>query len=130
MRSFNANDGWLRDLAKRDLLAVRLGQLRLRGFERKPNTNHKGAGDLTDDDFKPVFEQKGVDMRIGLDIANYCQVRSLDRIALVTGDTDCVPAMKHARKAGIQVIIVQLPGHNLHESLREHADFVRQVGFP
>ena len=128
-KTFTANDGWLRELAARDLMAVRLGQLRLRGFKRKPGTEHKGKAELVDEDFKPVFEQKGVDMRIGLDIANYAQMRSLDRIALVTGDTDCVPAMKHARKAGIQVIIVSLPGHHLHETLKEHADFVRQISW-
>ena len=45
---------------------------------------------------KPVFEQKGVDMRVGLDIAAFANRRSVDRIVLVTGDTDMIPAMKQA----------------------------------
>ena len=32
----------------------------------------------------PRFEQKGVDMRIGLDIAHYATNRSVDQIVLIT----------------------------------------------
>ena len=38
-------------------------------------------------------------MRLGLDIASYAADRSIDRIILITGDTDCLPAMKLARKS-------------------------------
>jgi hypothetical protein len=33
---------------------------------------------------------------IGLDIANFANQRTVERIVLVTRDTDCVPAMKYA----------------------------------
>jgi len=49
---------------------------------------------LTDADFYPDFEQNGVDMRIGIDIANLSANRSVERIVLATNDTDCIPAMK------------------------------------
>lgn len=49
---------------------------------------------LTDADFAPIFEQKGVDMRIGLDIATFAERRSVERVLLVSGDTDMIPAMK------------------------------------
>ncbi len=41
-------------------------------------------------DFKPDSSKKGVDMRIGLDIANYAVTRAVDRLILMTGDTDCL----------------------------------------
>lgn len=48
-------------------------------------------------------------MRIGLDMANHASNRSVELIALATNDTDCIPAMKYARRAGLQVALVCLP---------------------
>src|SRR5262249_14236164 len=83
------DDAWLHELSRKDLIAVRRGVLKFRGFVPK-NTPLPPAGGqpLTDADFKPDFEQKGVDMRIGLDMANYAANRSVDVIALMTNDTD------------------------------------------
>jgi uncharacterized LabA/DUF88 family protein len=76
------------------------------------------------------IRQKGVDMRIGLDIAAYSALRNADRIALVTADTDCVAAMKLARKSGVQVVLVALPNGIVPGELQEHADYVRPVILP
>lgn len=78
----------------------------------------------------PDFEQKGVDMRIGLDIANHASAKSVDRIILITADTDCIPAMKQARISGLQVIIVAFPGQKLPPELLWHADFERRIAWP
>jgi hypothetical protein len=40
---------------------------------------------------------------------SYSASRCIDRIVLVTNDTDCVPAMKYGRKAGLQTVIIELP---------------------
>jgi uncharacterized LabA/DUF88 family protein len=125
--TFNSADRWLHDLAALDLIAVRRGVLKFRGFERK---SRMSTGPLTDADFKPVFEQKGVDMRIGLDIAAYSVERLAQRIILVTNDTDCVPAMKFARKAGLQTILIRIPRCKPAPELVEHADFKRLVALP
>jgi hypothetical protein len=77
---------WLRNLARKDLFAVRRGVLKFRGF--RPRKVPISADSSTDADFEPVFEQKGVDMRIGLDIALYSQSRTVERIAIITQDTD------------------------------------------
>lgn len=122
------NDSWLRELEGRDLIAVRRGVLKFRGF--KPAVVPLNNAPLTDDDFKPDFEQKGVDMRIGLDIANFAAMKTVDRIVLVSGDTDCVPAMKQARISGLQVATVELPKHRLARELKWHSDFVRSVAWP
>lgn len=128
-KEFANSAAWLEDLASRDLFAVRKGVLKFRGFVPKktpvsPNSN------LTDDDFTPVFEQKGVDMRIGLDIANYAQRRSVDRILLVSNDTDCIPALKLARIAGLQTILGCVANGKPHRELVTHADFVRTIPWP
>lgn len=127
---FSASGQWLDDLAKLERFAVRRGTLGFRGW--RPRTTPIAGTALTDNDFAPIFEQKGVDMRIGLDIATFAERNSLDRILLVSGDTDMVPAMKQARKAGIEVALIQLPAptRELHDALKGHSDFVRHVGWP
>jgi uncharacterized LabA/DUF88 family protein len=125
---FDGSDQWLNVLSRKDLFAVRRGVLKFRGF--KPKHIPVSAGDLRDEDFRPDFEQKGVDMRIGLDIASLCQNRSVDRIVLVSGDTDCVPATKHGRKAGLQIVLIELPNCRLAPELLSHADFRRCVTWP
>ncbi|WP_127596412.1 NYN domain-containing protein [Nitratireductor alexandrii] len=125
---FNGSDAWLRKLAARDLFAVRRGVLKFRGF--KPKKIPISAATLTDADFSPDFEQKGVDMRIGLDIANHAATRSVDRIILLSGDTDCLPAMKHARISGLQIVLATMPNHKVAPELLWHSDFERRVAWP
>lgn len=128
-RTFTSSSAWLDDLASRDLFAVRRGVLKFRGFipaKRSVPPNKT----LTDDDFKPLFEQKGVDMRIGLDIANYAKNRSTSRILLISNDTDCIPALKLARISGLQTVLICLPGRKPHSELAAHADYVRKVSWP
>lgn len=125
---FKASDLWLRRLAAKDLFAVRRGVLKFRGW--KPKKTPLAKGNLTDADFRPDFEQKGVDMRIGLDMATFSQEKSVDRLILVSGDTDCVPAMKHARKAGLQVVLIGLPNGRDIPELLWHSDFHRLVAWP
>jgi uncharacterized LabA/DUF88 family protein len=122
------SDVWLRDLASKNLFAVRRGVLKFRGF--KPKSVPIGGKPLTDADFKPDFEQKGVDMRIGLDIANHAALHSVDRIILLSGDTDCIPAMKHARISGLQIVLVTFPGVKVAPELLWHSDFERRIAWP
>lgn len=128
IHEFSGGDGWLRSLAEKDLFAVRRGDLKFRGWVPKHRPLDRAA--LTDGDFKPDFEQKGVDMRIGLDVATFSATRAVDRIALITNDTDCIPAMKHARKAGLQVVLVTFPGQECASGLLWHSDFRRIAAWP
>lgn len=64
-----------------------------------------GIADLTDDDFVLDIKQKGVDMKIGLDIATMAIKKQVEKIILITADSDFIPAIKLAHKEGI---IVQL----------------------
>lgn len=127
-RTLSASGKWLDDLARRDFFAVRRGVLKFRGF--KPKRVPVAGGAMSDDDFQPDFEQKGVDMRIGLDMASLSMGPIVDRIILISNDTDCVPAMKHARKAGVQVVLAKLPGQVAAQELVIHSDIVRAVEWP
>lgn len=125
-RAFTGSDQWLHEIAALDLFAVRRGVLKFRGFKRK----NKTATPLTDADFEPQFEQKGVDMRLGLDIASYSSGHLAQRIVLITNDTDCVPAMKFARKSGLQTVLIKVPNCNPTAELVAHTDFKRSVVWP
>ncbi len=122
------SDAWLDQLARKDLFAVRRGVLKFRGF--KPKRTPIDPDELTDDDFKPIFEQKGVDMRIGLDLALFSGTGAVQRVILITGDTDYIPALKHARKAGLQIVVIRLPGRAIPKELLWHCDFQRSINWP
>lgn len=127
-QQFNGSAQWLDELGAKDLFAVRLGVLKFRGF--KPRRLLAAGQAVTDADFKADFEQKGVDMRIGLDIATYSANKAADMIILVTGDTDCIPAMKHARIAGLQVALVGFPNRAASREMLCHSDYERRVAWP
>lgn len=75
------------------------------------------------------IEQTGLDMLIGLDIATYPANASVDRIVLVSHDTDCLPAMKHGSKAGLQIVVIEVPHGTVAAELLMHADFKRAVAW-
>lgn len=77
--------------------------------------------DLTEDDFEFKVSQKGVDMRIGLDIASMAYKKQVNQIILIAGDSDFVPAAKHARREGIDFILDPM-WRTIRPSLVEHID--------
>ena len=83
---------------------------------------------MTDQDFVPDLRQKGVDMRIGIDIASITLKRQADVIVLVAGDADFVPAAKLARREGVQFILDPLR-QSVSSDLSEHIDDLTS-GFP
>jgi uncharacterized LabA/DUF88 family protein len=79
--------------------------------------------DLVPDDLKLALRQKGVDMRIGIDITTLTLKRQVDTIILVTGDSDFVPAAKVARREGVEFILDPL-WQSVNDDLHEHVDGV------
>ncbi len=77
--------------------------------------------DLTEDDLRYHVTQKGVDIKFGIDIASLAYKRLVERIVLITGDSDFVPAAKLARREGLDVVLDPLWNHIAH-SLHEHID--------
>ena len=72
-------------------------------------------------------EQKGVDLRIGLDLATHGRNRVVDVIYLVSGDDDLTEAVEEAQGHGVQVILLAVPGrdgkpHGVARHLQRAAD--------
>jgi uncharacterized LabA/DUF88 family protein len=124
----------LHDLLRRQRkLALRLGHLSdvttwtLRPDRLKALMHGDVAVDgLVDGDFTYDARQKGVDMRIGLDIAALAFKKQVDQIVLVAGDADFVPAAKLARREGIDFILDPMWGP-IHATLNEHIDGLRST---
>ena len=57
----------------------------------------------------PQGEQKGVDLRIGLDLAAHGRNRSVDVIYLLSGDDDLSEAVEEAQSHGMQVVLMAVP---------------------
>ena len=92
-------------------------------------TGKRAVKDLKDDDFSTSIKQKGVDMKIGMDIASLAYKQQVDQIVLIAGDADFVPAAKLARREGIDVVLDPL-GHPIKDDLFEHIDGKRSCGDP
>lgn len=119
------------ELLRKRKVAVRMGHLLdAANWRLRPEvlhdllSNKRQFSDLRDEDFQIDTVQKGVDMRLGLDIASLAYKKLVDQIVLVAGDSDFVPAAKLARREGIDVILDPL-GQTVHESLNEHIDGLR-----
>jgi len=112
-------------LMKVPFFAMRFGELYLEGWRLRQKVLRKPGPSVQIDtnDLEPNIRQKGVDMRIGLDIASLTLKKHAQVIVLVTADSDFVPAMKFARREGAQLVLVTL-GHGVRDGLREHADLV------
>ncbi len=81
---------------------------------------------ITDDDFRLDLRQKGVDMRLGLDIASLAYQGRVNQIVLVSGDADFVPAAKLARRQGIDFVLDPMWA-TIRPQLFEHIDGLRSV---
>ena len=83
--------------------------------------SEKQVSDLLPNDFHVDIQQKGVDTRLGIDIANLTFHKFVDTIVLVASDADFAPAAKLARIYGVDVVLDPLFG-NVAKSLESHID--------
>lgn len=134
---FKWMESFLNELTKKRKVALRLGILDEGSavFVMSTNatkdivTGKRTVKDLTDDDFSTSIKQKGVDMKIGMDIASLAYKKQVDQIVLIAGDADFVPAAKLARREGIDFVLDPL-GHHIKDDLFEHIDGKRSCGSP
>jgi len=125
---FRLSQSLFDQLSSKPHVAMRMGETRLGNtkWRIKPRVAAelmKEPRQLCDDDFDLDISQKGVDMRIGLDIARLALRETVRAIVVVTGDSDFVPAFKFARREGVKVYLETL-NHNVRPELRTHADLV------
>lgn len=79
------------------------------------------VADLTENDFHPAWQQKGVDMKLGLDVSSLAYEGIVSQIVLIAGDSDFVPAAKVARRKGIDFILDPM-GASVSDDLFENID--------
>jgi uncharacterized LabA/DUF88 family protein len=117
------------ELRQEPFLALRLGELAFDGWTVSARKLAKATGPtitIGADDLRPEITQKGVDMRIGMDIAALTLKRQVQVIVLVSGDSDFVPAMKFARREGAQVFLCPL-GQHVRPTMLEHSDLLLRL---
>lgn len=123
---------FFKELMHQRKFALRLGRLAEEQafYNLKPTITRKllngtiTVNDITEADFNLEIKQKGVDMRIGVDIASVTFKKQVDRIILISGDSDFVPAAKQARREGIDFILDPMRS-SVKEDLFEHIDGMR-----
>ena len=87
--------------------------------------------DLKESDFEMTLRQKGVDMKIGMDIASLSYKHQVDKIVLIAGDSDFFPAAKLARREGLDFVLDPLEMEiSKTRDLFEHIDGKRSCGNP
>lgn len=120
---------FFQELKHRRKVALRMGRLsentlcynlKYESFKKLLNGSMK-ITDLSDSDLKLNIEQKGVDMRIGIDISSLTYKKQVQQIILISGDSDFVPAAKQARREGIDFILAPM-GATIKSDLFEHID--------
>lgn len=121
------------ELKRKRKVALRLGETRsdnswnLRPrYAKELRQGKLDVSTLTDDHFEYSLRQKGVDMRIGIDITALAYKKLVKRIILVAGDSDFVPAAKVARREGIDFILDPM-WHGINSDLFEHIDGLQSV---
>lgn len=121
------------ELKRTRKVVMRFGHLKENyGWLLKPSVTKevlkgkKTIKSLKDEDFYYDLKQKGVDMKIGLDVASLAYKKLVDQIILVAGDSDFVPAAKIAREEGIDFILDPMWQH-IDDTLFEHIDGMASV---
>jgi uncharacterized LabA/DUF88 family protein len=107
-------------------VALRKGELSVHGWKIRPKALSdivKTKRTVLATDLVPDMQQKGVDLRIGLDIARLSLQHLVDTLVVVTGDSDMVPAFKFARREGIRVYLDHLGGP-VKRDLKAHVDMI------
>lgn len=88
---------------------VREGKLEYRGTDRESS--------------RPIFEQKRVDIFLGVDLVSLAVKNRITRAILITGDSDFLPAIKAAKHEGVLIHLFHGTGpQQPHRDLWEEVD--------
>ena len=101
---YSAQGRFFEALERLPRYTVRLGRLALRG------TDAKGL---------PKYEQKRVDILLGVDMVLLAAKQQVQEVVLVAGDSDFIPAISVAKSEGVLV--------RLYHGERPHSDLLREA---
>lgn len=127
---------FLKELKHQRKFALRLGRISehqihytlKHDITKKLFDNRIKIDDISERDFNINIEQKGVDMRIGVDISSLAYKKQVNQIILISGDSDFVPAAKQARREGIDFILDPMHA-TIKDDLFEHIDGIRTPNY-
>lgn len=121
------------ELKKKRKVALRLGHIKDSGhwqiYPAKVKALLKreiSMDEITENDVFYEMRQKGIDMKIGVDIASLALKKQVNQIVLISGDEDFVPASKLARREGIDFILDPL-WNPVDPDLFEHIDGLKST---
>lgn len=104
--------GFFFSLEKLPRFCVRQGRLVFRGFDNKG---------------KPIFLQKRVDLQLGLDLGSLVGTGKVDKVAIVAGDSDFIPALELAKGKAVITLLVHGPFKTYHKDLWLVADERKEI---
>ncbi len=107
---FGKHQKFIDALNKISRFQVRLGRLEFRG---------------NSSDGRPIFQQKRVDILMGVDLALLAAKRQISDAAIVAGDSDFLPAIEAAKAEGVVVHLFH--GQTPHRDLVSHCDERTQI---
>lgn len=93
-RRFGNKRRFLEFLSRLPRFAVREGRLKFRGYD----TNGE-----------PIFQQKRVDLMLGLDFALLSSKKQITHAAIIAGDSDLLPALEAAKSEGLSIWLFHGP---------------------
>jgi uncharacterized LabA/DUF88 family protein len=126
---FRNHDSLLKQLELKTDFALRLGDAAVNEWKlgsQAMESMMDEPREIEPRDLVPNISQKGVDLRIGLDIARLTLRELVDTIVVATGDSDLVPAFKFARREGVRVYLDYLE-HGIKRELKAHTDHILEL---
>lgn len=124
----------INEMRKKRKVALRLGTIKeSKRWVLYDNTMRKllkkeiSFDELEESDVYYELRQKGIDMKIGVDIATLALKGFVDKIVLISGDSDFVPAAKLARREGIDFVLDPMHCEHIENNLYEHIDGLKSI---
>jgi len=81
----------------------------------------------TDDRGSPVFTQKRVDLKLGLDVASLVATGRVAMVVLIAGDSDFIPVVEFAKQQGVIVRLIHGPSATYHTDLWTAVDERKEI---
>lgn len=130
--TYSSVSGFISAIAPKRKFAIRRGKLGsgYAGYVLKPKvqaellSGARTVDQLTGNDVRLDIGQKGVDMRLGLDLVEIALKRLVDQVVIISGDSDFIPAIKMARREGVDVLLDPM-GNHVPDDLAEQVDGIK-----
>jgi len=94
IRGFNRK--WVADLIAQKVEYIKAGYLKVKQSEPCAHCGHQ----------QEVLQEKGVDVRIAVDLISDSHHEDAKTIALMSSDSDLIPALDRIRRSGVRIIYI------------------------